>query len=116
MLITDFARSGDGLLTALQMLALLQGSKKKASTLFNTFTANPQRLENIRGIDPTVLKRKTLQAAIREIEAGLEGRGHVLVRPSGTETLIRVMVEAESETLLTAVMDSVIFKITEAVK
>ena len=113
MLMTDFARSGDGLLTALQMLTLLKGSTKKASALFNSFTPNPQRLENLSGIDPAVLKRKSLQAAIHEIEAGLEGQGRVLVRPSGTENLIRVMVEAESEPKLTAAIKALVLCITE---
>ena len=45
ILMTDFARSGDGLLTALQMLTLLKGSTKKASSLFNSFRPNPQRLK-----------------------------------------------------------------------
>ncbi len=113
MLMTDFARSGDGLLTALQMLTLLKGSTKKASALFNSFTPNPQRLENLSGIDPAVLQRKSLQAAIHEIEAGLEGQGRVLVRPSGTENLIRVMVEAESEPKLTAAIKALVLCITE---
>ncbi len=113
ILMTDFARSGDGLLTALQMLTLLQGSKKTASKLFNSFTPNPQQLENLRGIDPTILESKSLQATIQKIEVGVEGRGRVLVRPSGTEALIRVMVEADSELLLTTTMNALIFCITE---
>ncbi len=114
MLMTDFARSGDGLLTALQMLSLLKGSGKKASKLFNSFKPNPQRLENLTGIDPGILQYGPLQAAIREIETKLDGRGRVLVRPSGTEALIRVMVEAVSEPLLTATMDALIGHINKA--
>ena len=113
ILMTDFARSGDGLLTALQMLTLLKGSTKKASSLFNSFRPNPQRLKNLTGIDPIILRRKPLQAAIREVEVGLGRRGRVLVRPSGTEPLIRVMVEAESEPLLSATMDALILCITD---
>jgi phosphoglucosamine mutase len=113
ILMTDFARSGDGLLTALQMLTLLKGSTKKASSMFNSFRPNPQRLKNLTGIDPIILRRKPLQAAIREIETGLGRRGRVLVRPSGTEPLIRVMVEAESEPLLSATMDALILCITD---
>jgi phosphoglucosamine mutase len=116
MLMTDFARSGDGLLTALQMLTLLQGCKKKASTVFKSFTANPQQLENLHGIDPAILESQSLQVAIQKIESELEGRGRVVVRPSGTEALIRVMVEAESEPLLTAAMDALVLCITEESK
>ena len=53
------------------MLTLLKGSTKKANRLFNSFRPNPQRLKNLTGIDPIILRRKPLQAAIREIEAGL---------------------------------------------
>ena len=116
MLMIDSCRSGDGLLTALQMLALLKGSTKKASKLFNSFTPNPQQLENLHGIDPAILESKSLQAAIQKIESELEGTGRVVVRPSGTEALIRVMVEAESKLVLTAAMDSLISCITEESK
>ena len=112
ILMTDFARSGDGLLTALQMLTLLKASGKKASTLFNSFSPNPQRLENLRGIDPAILHDKKLQSDLANIEANLNGKGRVLVRPSGTEALVRVMVEAESEALLTEAMDALILCIT----
>jgi phosphoglucosamine mutase len=112
MLMTDFARSGDGLLTALQMLTLLKTSGKKASTLFNSFSPNPQRLENLRGIDPAILQDKKLQSDLATIEANLNGKGRVLVRPSGTEALVRVMVEAETDALLTEAMDALILRIT----
>ena len=95
------------------MLTLLKGSTKKASTLFNSFKPSPQRLKNLTGIDPIILRRAPLQAAIREIDAGLGRRGRVLVRPSGTEPLIRVMVEAETESLLSATMDVLTLRITE---
>ena len=116
ILMTDFARSGDGLLTALQMLSHLQNKETKASKLFNSFKPNPQQLENIRGVDPAILEGQLLQDTIQKIAVGLEGRGRVLVRPSGTEKLIRVMVEAESEKLLTAAMDALILCITEESK
>ncbi len=112
MLMTDFARSGDGLLTALQMLTLLKTSGKKASTLFNSFSPTPQRLENLRGIDPVILQDKKLQSDLATIEANLNGKGRVLVRPSGTEALVRVMVEAETDALLTEAMDALILRIT----
>ena len=112
MLMTDFARSGDGLLTALQMLTLLKASSKKASALFNSFSPNPQRLENLRGIDPAILQDKKLQSDLANIETNLNGKGRVLVRPSGTEALVRVMVEAETEALVTEAMDALILRIT----
>jgi len=100
------------LLTALQMLTLLKTSGKKASKLFNSFSPNPQRLENLRGINPAILQDQKLQSDLANIEANLNGKGRVLVRPSGTEALVRVMVEAESEALLTEAMDALILRIT----
>jgi phosphoglucosamine mutase len=116
VLMTDFARSGDGLLTALQMLTLLKTSGKKASALFNSFTPNPQRLENLRGIDPAVLDDESLQRDLAKIDEGLNGKGRILVRPSGTETLVRVMAEADNEALLNEVMTALILRIKAEVK
>ena len=116
LLMTDFARSGDGLLTALQMLTLLKTSGKKASALFNSFAPSPQRLENLQGIDPAVLYDKNLQRDLAKIEASLNGKGRILVRPSGTETLVRVMVEADNEKLLNEVMTALILRIKAEVK
>ena len=69
-------------------------------------------MENLRGIDPAILQDKKLQSDLSDIEANLNGKGRVLVRPSGTEALVRVMVEAESEALVTEVMDALILRIT----
>jgi phosphoglucosamine mutase len=93
------------------MLTLLKTTGKKASTLFNSFSPNPQRLENLSGIDPAILQDKKLQSDLASIEANLNGKGRVLVRPSGTEALVRVMVEAESDALLTEAMDALILRI-----
>jgi phosphoglucosamine mutase len=111
ILLSDFATSGDGLLAALQMLALLKQSDKKASELFNAFTPSPQQLKNIENIDPIVLDDDALQADIAKIEAGMNGQGRVLVRASGTEKLIRVMVEADDMPLLDSVMQELILRI-----
>jgi phosphoglucosamine mutase len=116
ILLTDFATSGDGLLAALQMLALLKRSDKKASELFNAFTPSPQKLENIHGIDRAVLADESLQADISKIEAGMNGQGRVLVRASGTENLIRIMVEADEMPLLDNVMQELILRIQSAAK
>jgi len=111
ILMTNLARSGDGLLTALQMLALMQQAEQPASQFFNCFVPSPQRLENLRDIDPNILHNKKLQADLAAIETDMRGGGRVLVRPSGTEELIRVMVEADSGALLTRTMDALILRI-----
>ena len=91
----DHSTTGDGLAAALQALAALVRAGKPASAVFNQFTPVPQKLKNIRGIAKSALARPEVQAAIRSAEAELGSTGRVLVRPSGTEALIRIMVEAE---------------------
>jgi phosphoglucosamine mutase len=114
VLMTHLARAGDGLLAALQMLALMQKADKPASALFHSFTPSPQRLENLRGLDPAILKDPAITADIAAIEADMNGNGRVLVRASGTESLIRVMVEADTDAVMTRTMDALILRIKQA--
>ena len=99
---TDYATTGDGQLTALQFLDVLARSGKKASELASVCPQYPQVLLNVavsheRGIKDAIMASDALSAAIAEEEGKLSGEGRVLVRPSGTEALIRVMVEAKTE-------------------
>ena len=93
--------TGDGQLAALQLLSILAQSGRKASELASAVTRYPQVLLNVRvgGNDEkkAIMESQLLGEAIRKAEAGLGGNGRVLVRASGTEPLIRVMVEAGSE-------------------
>jgi len=116
ILMTHLARSGDGLLAALQMLALMQQAEQQASVFFNSFVPCPQRLENLRDIDSKILQNQKLQADFAAIEADMRGSGRILVRPSGTEALIRVMVEADTDKLLTCTMDALILRIQQEVE
>jgi phosphoglucosamine mutase len=104
------------LLAALQMLALMQQAEQPASQFFNCFVLSPQSLENLRDIDPQILQNEKLQADLAAIDKGMNGRGRVLVRPSGTEAVIRVMVEADSDALLTRTMDALILRIRQELK
>ncbi len=101
MIFLDYATTGDGQLTALQMLALLKESGKKASELFGTCPRYPQVLINIpvadNDVKKAVMASSLLAQAVEREEAALAGEGRVLVRPSGTEALMRVMVEARTE-------------------
>ena len=101
MIFLEHATTGDGQLTALQMLALLKESGKKASELFGACPRYPQVLINIpvadNDVKKAVMASPLLAQAIQREEAGLNGEGRVLVRPSGTEALMRVMVEAKTE-------------------
>ena len=98
---TDYATTGDGQLTALQFLQILRRSGQKASELASICPSYPQTLVNVElanqpGLKEAVMASRELQEAVRREEEALGGNGRVLVRPSGTEPLIRVMVEAKT--------------------
>ncbi|HEX2858711.1 MAG TPA: phosphoglucosamine mutase [Alphaproteobacteria bacterium] len=116
LIFRDYATTGDGTLAALQVLSYLRSQNKPASSLRKLFTPWPQHMENIRlpeGTDAArVLNSDAVQAAIKQADANLTGKGRTLVRKSGTEPLIRVMVEAETE----AQMQAELASITAAVK
>ena len=114
VLMTSLSTTGDGLMAALQMLAVLKRSTKPASELFRAFTPSPQKLENLRGMDPAILQDETLKASLAEIEHKLGTAGRILVRPSGTEALVRVMVEADDEAVLDATMAEIILRLQES--
>ena len=114
ILITSVGTSGDGLVAALQMLALLKRGEQPASQLFNAFTPSPQKLENLRGLDPILLQDEAVKADLGRIETKLGDAGRILVRPSGTEALIRVMVDADDDAVLEATMAEIILRLQEA--
>ena len=100
----DHVTTGDGQLTALQLLAIVCRTGEKLSALAARVRQYPQVLLNVKGPHANAEKDAlihdpTLQKAIEEAEAALQGDGRILVRPSGTEALIRVMVEAGTEQL-----------------
>lgn len=97
-----FATTGDGELTALQFLQALKESGKKASELSSCCAQYPQELINVEvphtpGEKERIMADESLKRRIREREEELNGEGRVLIRPSGTEALIRVMVEAKTD-------------------
>jgi len=101
MIMSDFATTGDGLIAALQVLAVLVEEGRPASEVTRRFAPLPQRLVNVRyagGASP--LKDEAVRREIAAQEAKLGARGRVLIRASGTEPVIRVMAEAEEEALV----------------
>ena len=101
MIMTDFGTTGDGLIAALQVLAVLVEERRPASEVCRCFTPLPQRLVNVRydgGASP--LQDEAVQREIAAQEERLGARGRVLIRASGTEPVIRVMAEAEDEALV----------------
>ncbi|MBV8092363.1 MAG: phosphoglucosamine mutase, partial [Acetobacteraceae bacterium] len=105
MILTDYATTGDGLVAALQVLAVIIERGRPASDVCRVFEPLPQRLKNVRysGISP--LEHPHVKSAIAAAQAGLDGLGRVVIRASGTETVIRVMAEAEDEAKVSRVVD-----------
>lgn len=105
IVLSDFGTTGDGLVAALQILACVQRSGKSVSELCNKFERVPQLLKNVRisGGDP--LGCKHVQAAISAAEAELSSKGRLVIRPSGTEPLIRVMAEGDDEGQVHRIVD-----------
>jgi phosphoglucosamine mutase len=104
LILSDFSTTGDGLIAALQVLAVLVQQDKPMSALARQFEPVPQRMENVRFAGGEPLSSTTVLAAIAEGERRLNGSGRVLVRASGTEPLIRVMAEGDDELLVAQVV------------
>ncbi len=105
MILSDFATTGDGLVAALQVLATIMAEGRPASEVCRRFTPLPQVLKNVRFSSGQPLADRRVLAAKHAAEARLGTAGRLLLRPSGTERLIRVMAEAEDEALVMALVD-----------
>jgi phosphoglucosamine mutase len=107
IIMTDFATTGDGLLAGLQLLAVMRMQDQPLSSFGRAFTPLPQRLRNCRLNGGRPLEEPAVKQCIEAARLRLDGHGRLLVRPSGTEPLVRVMVEADDEVLLERVLSEV---------
>jgi phosphoglucosamine mutase len=114
MIMSDFGTTGDGLVAALQVLAVLVEEGRPASAALRRFHPLPQKLVNVRHAGGAPHRMPEVVAAIAAEETALAGRGRVLIRASGTEPVIRVMAEAEDEALLEATMERLLATIRRA--
>jgi phosphoglucosamine mutase len=101
LIFRDRATTGDGLLTAVRFLSLAAASGRSVAELASVMHRYPQRMINVEVADRSVAETDAVRGAVAEAEAALGLDGRVLVRPSGTEPLVRVMVEAETGSLAT---------------
>lgn len=100
IIFSKFANTGDGIITALKMMQVMCAKKATLSELCKGMTVYPQLLRNVRVTDKSaVLNDEDVQAAVKAAEAALGEDGRVLVRPSGTEPLLRIMTEAATNEL-----------------
>jgi phosphoglucosamine mutase len=105
MILSDYATTGDGLLAALQVLAVLIEQGRPASEVCRVFTPLPQKLRNVRFSGDSPLEAASIRSAIAAAEVTLAGTGRLLIRKSGTEPLVRVMAEGEDEVLIGHIVD-----------
>jgi phosphoglucosamine mutase len=111
MILTDFTTTGDGLVAAMQVLAMVKKLGKPASEVCHRFEPLPQVLRNVRFNGGRPLESETVIKAIAHAEERLNGSGRLVIRPSGTEPVIRVMAEAEDRGLV----DELVTEVCEAV-
>jgi phosphoglucosamine mutase len=114
VILSDFSTTGDGLLAALQVLAVLTRTGQPMSKLARQFDPVPQKLESVRFAGGKPLEAKAVKAAIADAEGQLNGSGRLLVRASGTEPLIRVMAEGDDARLVDQVVKDVVDAVRSA--
>ena len=96
----NYATTGDGILTAVKLTNIIKTSGKSLEELASEVSIYPQKLVNIKVVDKkTAMEDSEVLAECKNVEKELEGNGRILLRASGTENLIRVMVEASSDKL-----------------
>lgn len=109
IIFSKYASTGDGILTSLKIMQVIMSREKKLSELAAPFKVFPQVLENVRVKDKTAAQADPdVQAAVEKASAELGSTGRMLVRESGTEPLVRVMAEAESEEICRKYVDSIV--------
>ena len=108
IIFSKYATTGDGILTSLKMMEVMLARKKKLSELAAPFKVYPQVLENVRVSDKEAVQSDPdVQAAVTKVAEALGNTGRILVRPSGTEPVVRVMVEAPEKEICQKYVDAV---------
>lgn len=107
IILSDISTTGDGMLAALQVLAIMAETGKPLSQIGQVFTPAPQKLINIRYTDIDPLEADDVKAVIAKVKKRLGKSGRIVIRKSGTEPLIRIMAEAEDKTKMLAAAEDV---------
>jgi len=108
IVLSDFGTTGDGLVSALQILATVVTTERPVSEVCNRFERIPQLLRNVRYSNGSPLEDQRVVAAIDAAKAKLGDKGRLLIRPSGTEPVIRVMAEGEDERLVATIVGDIV--------
>jgi len=107
MILADYGTTGDGLVAALQVLAELVRQNKPASEVLHLFEPVPQLLKNVRFSGGKPLEAESVKQVIAAADAELSGSGRLVIRPSGTEPVIRVMAEGDDAAQVERVVDTI---------
>jgi phosphoglucosamine mutase len=114
IILSDYATTGDGLVAALQVLAVVKKLDKPVSAVCHRFEPLPQILRNVRYKQGKPLENAKVQSAIEGAELRLNGHGRLVIRPSGTEPVIRVMAEGDDRTLVEDVVAGIVDALADA--
>ena len=114
IILSDYTTTGDGFLAALQVLAVVKKQGQPVSKVCHRFEALPQVMKNVRYKSGKPLEDAKVRSAIEVAEQRLDGHGRLIVRPSGTEPVIRVMGEGDDKVLVEEVVDGVVDALTKA--
>jgi phosphoglucosamine mutase len=113
IILSDYATTGDGLVAALQVLSVVKKQDKPVSQVCHAFEALPQILRNVRYKTGKPLENAKVRLAIKSAEQRLDGQGRLVIRPSGTEPVIRVMGEGDDKSLVQDVVDGIVEALTD---
>jgi phosphoglucosamine mutase len=108
IILSDYATTGDGLVAALQVLAVVKKQDKPVSEVCHRFEPLPQILRNVRYKTGKPLENAKVRLAIKDAEQKLNGKGRLVIRPSGTEPVIRVMGEGDNKSLVEDAVDGIV--------
>jgi phosphoglucosamine mutase len=114
IVLSDYTTTGDGLVSALQILAVVVGTGRPVSEVCGRFTPLPQVLQNVRYENGRPLDDSRVKTAIEGAMAALGGAGRLVIRPSGTEPVIRVMAEGDDEMLVSKVVGDIVEAVRQA--
>jgi phosphoglucosamine mutase len=114
IILSDYTTTGDGLVAALQVLAVVQNSGKPVSQVCHRFDPLPQILKNVRYKSGKPLDDAKVKTVIASVEKRLDGHGRLVVRSSGTEPVIRVMGEGDDRAVVEAAVDDIVDALTKS--
>jgi phosphoglucosamine mutase len=114
IILSDYTTTGDGFVAALQILAVVKKQNKPVSAICHRFDPLPQVLKNVRYKSGKPLESAKVRSAISEAQRRLDGHGRLIVRPSGTEPVIRIMGEGDDKMLVEEIVDEIVEALNDA--